>query len=1267
MKGRRRSAQIRSVIGRAVLVTALLLLSINMSVSPASAQDSILDSSALRSGEVEKVEDTWWNEIIAEPNSLISQVRLLAWNRLLTYSTLPPRTSSEWRKLLSAIDENGWTARTVRWRLREALRRERTANFPEGAENDDPTVSSGLEVGSHRRWAAVGPFGIAPASALVRRVGIELSGQGRRYDPETEFLGVRDERLRWRTFLTESTQAQISPRDHFGRSGAVYFFTAQFDLNESKEAWFQIATRGSLLAWIDGEPLVDIDRVREYRPTVVRRKVRLTPGRHRILIKTAGASFSALWRDPRGFPVALTDAPPLHETSTAPRGSARVDLDAAPPNGLAAETWSREFDSGQLPGEVWLPLAVALIEEGNTIRAHRVIEAIEARDNHDPVERAMFATTILDRIEYLPSSRRRNTKLAWWKSGLAEEPNNLPLGLTMVRYDANEDRATEAWARLSEIRLRNPSSLEAALLAERISDERGWDEERRLAIADIERLGAIKGRENPRAIARLIDFSTSQGRDARRTQETERLFRVRPSLRNAERLVRQWASVGRRQDAIAVVDALSRLGDGNSLQVAEIQARLWKELGRVDSALASHRTIASLRSDSAAGFEALGDLAWEASTGYESELSPSDRQTLREEAIEAYRKALEISPGRVALIDRLEELEHSDTSLATGEFPAPSEPFWKPYAMDGSRAIREAPEPGTYPRAAAVLLIDQMVTRIRRDGGGDEMIHQVIHVTSREAVEKYSELTLSGEIERLRVLTPDGEELHPTAQVGGGSFTLPGLAEGSFIEYRTVRKFDLARQRDLTIGPFFLKDPSGSDAFHYTDWTVLLPETWSPRIVERNLSIERAEQRGGGYRVLRWIQRAVSPAPPEFRSPPTDIVLPNIQIRADQNWAETMEVLQANAAEGYRVTPVLERAVAEVCGSTTDTKQRVLQLYSAVCERIKSDVGGDGASEIWLEEGGSRDRALAGLLAAAEIPFQWIYAARADDMRPFGDWTVPTTGHFEYPFLRVDLPDGPLFITTRFRKGPAGRIPRPYQGARAVAITATGEPEWIELPSFDRRHEARVAETRVRLGNANATAEGALELRMVEASSLKDQLAGINDFQRQSTIEGLARQSFPGATSIAGDLVGLDSPSDPLRIVFSLQSSQLVQRSGDQAFLRPIYFPSLLRRSFVRKGSRTLPYVGETQDWIEEHNEIDLGQSYRLVRIPDDCHLVGPWGSFQMNYNVQGQVLRVSRILALQPFVIDADRVDELYEFCAEVDRKESEQIRIQPIADGDG
>ena len=69
-----------------------------------------------------------------------------------------------------------------------------------------------------------------------------------------------------------------------------------------------------------------------------------------------------------------------------------------------------------------------------------------------------------------------------------------------------------------------------------------------------------------------------------------------------------------------------------------------------------------------------------------------------------------------------------------------------------------------------------------------------------------------------------------------------------------------------------------------------------------------------------------------------------------------------------------------------------------------------------------------------------------------------------------------------------------------------------------------------------------------------------------------------------------------------------------------------------------------------------------MEETPEDLQLNGPWGEFLAVSKLDGSTLQLERTLQLKPFLISADRFEDLTEFCRQVDRREEARVSLRVL-----
>ncbi len=1172
-------------------------------------------------GDLDALAARWLEILHADPTSLEAQAVLLLWDGTLERMPGARPGSEVWRELRERAGSNGWSERMLAWQLRHQLFRE--GKFTEAITGVD------LTVGSPRPWIGIGPFGRVEAVALLDDFPPEVQ-----FEPRGEYEGT-ERKVAWRA-VHAGNEPRLQPRDEWGSGGAFYYLRARFRSDAIDAALLQSMSAGSYRIWLDGVPIATVDRFRNSLPQVDFRGVRLAPGEHTLLLKCESQAVSILLRAPNGTPIPIADGDPW---GTGPDAGA-TPVDVAPER-LATRVLAAEWRAGRLEPDWRLPLAQLLVLEGDALSARALIfEAEEA--GTDPAVLATVATSYGTRIQYLPDDWVKNWLDGLWRNVLADPPVVIPVEMAKAAQDLADDRVIDAVQRLERIRAVAPRSLAALLLQADLSAAEEWEYER------LEALGALEAAspDHPEVLSRRIDSLRGEGeRPEWRLALEERRYRAAPGHRNGVTLATTYAEVGRWEDATRIFAELrAQTGDATRVLRDEVEhASSYRRFA------AAERGIAELGArvpDDPDVPELLGDLQWQEGKLAEARLS--------------YLRALALRPGTMELLRKVRFL---DCEVAGEEFE--EDEFWRPYAIDGAAAIASPPAADRYPKASSVYLVDQAVTRFLPDGGMEDMVHQVVRLDSKKAVEQFSELFVPGEVLDLRVVTPDGKELHPTSGDGRGNYTLPGLETGSFVEFRSIVRRDLETPKEASFGPFYFADTQFESAFHLSEAVLLQPAAWRLDVKEKALSFAPSERDAGPYRERTWRAVEMERREPEIASPPPDHYVPSVRVLAESKWEEALARVAARGAIADTPTPELELAAREILAGVDGRRARVEALYAAVCDLVKTVGFGRNATEVWLLRRGDRNLLLAALLRAAGIDYEMVYAAVRDEAIPYTDWSIPNPSLFSFPLLRIPLEDSSYYyVTAAYRMAAPGRIPYAYQGGRAVLARPDGG-EWFRLPRHSLESEATGLDATVDLGAGAGVAriDAMYEDRSLEISGFKEQVQNFNESRRTQTLEGFAQGILPGARLISGAFVDPEKRTGPFRMQVELETAGLVTPGEKGSMLKTNLFLSQMRRSFATKGERSLPffYGRDALNWST--TSFDLGGRYRLVQIPEDLELCGPWGTYQISYSVTGGRIVVRRRLELRPFEVPAAEYGGLLDLATAIDRKEEERIVLAQIA----
>jgi len=1208
--------QLPSSIPSVTLGIALvfLLSSFTGQVTMATDLGTIVASEAECREDLETLRTSWWTELKRDPDSEVAFGILTRWSEKLAAAQPGGPTADEWRALAQRT-ENGWNRRKM---LRRALSVARVQESPWSPQD------VGLDRGVLRDWVGLGPIGQNSTAELYR------SNPGWEAPEENQSVAGTFGDITWRSLPVAPQELQLFPRRLSSRMGAVSILRTRYSLSSPTTGFLEVTGSGSFRIRLDRSDLVTIDRAAALHPRRVLIPIRQDAGIHTVMLISDGVSLQARLVDQNGRSVDFTPIDPWDSradtdsellTDLLPLGFPDLGLEPVDDHDRAARCFIAAAESDLASLDRLLP---------------------ETPDPGDgAVALALAAEAVLNQIPWLPSELTKSRLDRFRKTALATDPLLVPVRIAQARTLAAEDQVPNAMRELDSLLDIAPESISLWRTRETIARQEGWQRTRSEALNALSQIAP----DHPSVVRLQRASAQNQGRTDLAFELSIRLFELDPRLSSGSSLARTYLERGKVDEASRVVTRLERLAP-QSIQILRLRSTIARQLGMVDiyrENLLPQWT--RWQPDDPAPWDDLAVMELEAGN--------------RERALIALENAAELDPGRAGRADQITHLKAG--SPLPGNGPPP---VWEAESIDFATVIANAPEVGFYPGANAVLLLDQMVSFADDKNGLTEMVHQVIRLESQEAIESYSTLPTNGETVTVAVHTTDGRVLEPTGGSTAGGYTLPGLEPGAVIEVRTVRREDLPEYRNLALGPFYFQDPGFQTAFHHTEWVVSLPEDWNPEIVSRASAPSPQEELVDHRKRLSWrVDRSARPEP-EYLAPPAERIIPNVTIRAPLSWDVVLPQIAGEVIRDDRVTPTLTAAAEEITEGILGTIDRARAIYAAVSERITQGRGGTSATEIWLSREGDRDLVFTGLLRAAGIPFNKVWAGESPERNPWADWTSPRESDFQRLLTELEGEDGTRqWIHFPLRLAPFGKLPRELVRAKALRLSRSGG-EWFTMPDLDPLLDAQALIGKVTLKGSPPEAQfnGALEVRALEGARWKEQIKDAPPYFRSSILEQFVQRTLPGSQVNSGQFENYDNRDQPFRIAFDVDAPSLIQDRQGVTSLASTILPSQLRRLFLRNSERNYPVFSLISVTLEERVSIELGSRLQVEEAPEDLQLSGPWGKFVATSKLEGSSLQLERTLELRPFLVGANRFEELTEFCRQVDRREEARVSLKVV-----
>ena len=508
------------------------------------------------------------------------------------------------------------------------------------------------------------------------------------------------------------------------------------------------------------------------------------------------------------------------------------------------------------------------------------------------------------------------------------------------------------------------------------------------------------------------------------------------------------------------------------------------------------------------------------------------------------------------------------------------------FRLDGQKVIGDFEASGRHYAAPAVVVLDRTVARVFPNGAEVVLNHEIVRVQSKDAIEKWGEISVpeGTEILVLRTHKADGSTREPEELAGKDSISAADLAIGDYVEKETIET-RAPREAFITVGseagPADLDEPGGgylSDRFYFQSFDAPLDRSEyllvTPAAIADRLHFDRragapesnemslppqppATPAGAGpaqdskqdskedskapaagdSEALTVTTFAATKVPQLFAErssvPPIEFV-PSVRVSTGIGWTTWTRFLREQLYGTLRSAPVLDRAAAEIRAQSPDTSpaSRAAALVAWVGHNVEpGDDLRDSASLSVARGRGNRLAVTLALARALGLEAEPVLARSlltADGQAPA---PLEEADDFADPLVRFRLGLGlagsqVLYADPRLKHAPLGYLPPGLDGAR-VLMLARGEFE----VAHSRREEHRTVDVAVHLNEeGGGTVEVSETLRgwpALEWADIVDRFGSDASKIRQDFEQRWLGVHFPGAVLKDLHIEILGKPGDP--------------------------------------------------------------------------------------------------------------------------------------------
>lgn len=988
--------------------------------------------------------------------------------------------------------------------------------------------------------------------------------------------------------------------------------------------------------WLDGTLIHRSDRIDRHPAGRARLRVPVKPGVHELQVavavpgENAWVLVRAIDEDGRPVPATLNGRAPQAD---ALRGKPKAIVSPWPES------------AGPYEGELYEPLRLALGIE----------DALSVGDT----DRAEILANRLDRFDafaqgdYLQAQFERADPSRGTTVSVAREQSALEASL---KKDPKLDAAR---LRLYEIMLGrgDDKDVVAALQA--------LDEDRLTGVRGILlRFRALRSVGNEaRAEALLEEAAQTHPDNCSITMTRRSLAQERADVKAEDELTEALAQCGgtlelrarlaqtrhRWDEAEALwSEALERVPD--DIDVLESLARLAAIRGDEEAARARLQRVLELNPQRVGVHVGLADLA----------ASRSDQESARRHIA----KALETLPWSMAVREAAEHLD----------FPDELEDL----RVDGLAAIEDYRASGaqeSYDGAPEVLVLDRSAARVYGDGGLRTIVHTVVHLLSKEALDRYGELDVpeGARLLRLRSIKSDGRTFEPERIPGKDGLSLRNLEVGDMVEFEFVVEqppsMVLPGYVDVTTFRFASQDVP----YHRSELLVVHPTSMKIRIDRRGeppATVEDSMMLGGEQVATKFwradqVQRlGVEPGHRALLDE-----LPSVRVYTELDVEQWLQNLAGNVRTAQRSNPALRRMVRRLTRGLQSDRERLEALWSWVVENVED--GGNlavPATVTLASRTGNRLMLLRAMLEVAGIDNQ-VWLARD----AFGPEKLknghPMIESYDAAMLAVRLDDEPepTVVLTASKVMPIGYLTPAYAGTDGYALQLAPDepaPRPVSLPESPpeladaRRYELEIDVDRSGEGRVS----GRIILQGMEAVAWRQALRSIDRDRVQEAFLQAELGWLRGARLQRLDIENEEALRKPLVLAFEAtapgfaieQGGALVLRAAPLSFNPGARFTGLPRRT----TGLVIPYAPRQSAELTYRLE-----GAKFVEVPDGTEIDSPFGHFRRTVEAGGSgkdTLTLRYDSDLKSGVVEAERYLELAGFTRKVEAAQEALIRAR-------
>lgn len=597
--------------------------------------------------------------------------------------------------------------------------------------------------------------------------------------------------------------------------------------------------------------------------------------------------------------------------------------------------------------------------------------------------------------------------------------------------------------------------------------------------------------------------------------------------------------------------------------------------------------------------------------------------------------------------------------------------------VDGEKLVasyqKDQAQSSPFAQDASVFILDRDFAHAYDNGSQRHLIHQIIRVQSKEAIDTYGEITIpdNAELLTLRTIKQDGRVIEPEKTPGKSSFSMRALEIGDYVEQEFILPAQWAQAQKGAADLGVFRFASTQAPFVRSELIVQAPPGLHLQIEARNGAPTPTISEHEGQR--RWSFLATNQARivPEPSTPSPQDLIPQVRCFANLSAAQWLDELVATTMNTRRRGPWLRKKVRSWTQGKKSPASKLRAIYNQVNRTIEAQGDlGDDVNRTLSSGKGSRSNLMYALLKEAKIPVQMLLVRSR-----FASKLDPQQGHpqfdsFETAVLEV-WPDDPKrrrYLIPDLPFAPIGYVPEWLEGGLAHVLPEPSQrtkkkPRSLGkgLASLADRRELDLDLTLDPQGNAKV--KGRLSLYGFYAAQWRQALKQAGAENQEDLFSQYELPRYLPGKSPRIEQLKIRHQKDPqkaLRMDFELNAQRVgilsgssMELSADLVHLNP---GAALVGLAQRKLDLLIASAGVSRAKISLHLPAGLTWSPSLqASLKRD--LVSAFGSFRLRPSQSGSTLTMEIESKLRPQVVSPSEYPKLVHFVQEVHRAQAQRM----------